>query len=346
MRTRTRCRGVPTARSSCSTRASARRTPTVVRVDLTLRTPKFAEDQFRDLFKENPGAIGRSPVDRRCAAAAGTAAAARATAKRGGQARRDRTSTTSAAASARCPSATNYSAEAISPDGKWLLANGDGNLYVYPLDAPVGGGGRGGGAGGWRQSDAAAHDYAGRQVERAVHAGQPRGVLSRRRPHQRRRPSKSRQSRAVDVTAELDVDFSQEKMEVFRQAWTYMRDGFYDEKFHGADWSEVRAQFTPIVAGVRTTDELRRVLNLMLGELNSSHLGASGPAAAGGPGVEQRPSRPVLRSRRVRIERDACASPRSCRSVRRRSPSRSRRATTSCRSTASTSAPRRIWTSS
>ena len=25
-------------------------------------------------------------------------------------------------------------------------------------------------------------------------------------------------------------------MEVFRQAWTYMRDGFYDDKFHGVDW--------------------------------------------------------------------------------------------------------------
>ena len=92
----------------------------------------------------------------------------------------------------------------------------------------------------------------------------------------------SRQSRAVNVTAELDVDFSQEKMEVFRQAWTYMRDGFYDEKFHGADWNEVRAQFTPIVAGVRTPDELRRVLNLMMGELNASHLGASGGGGAGG----------------------------------------------------------------
>ena len=81
-------------------------------------------------------------------------------------------------------------------------------------------------------------------------------------------------------------------MEVFRQAWTYMRDGFYDEKFHGADWSEVRAQFTPIVAGVRTPDELRRVLNLMIGELNASHLGASGRRRRR-TGVEQRPARPV-----------------------------------------------------
>jgi hypothetical protein len=55
-----------------------------------------------------------------------------------------------------------------------------------------------------------------------------------------------------------------------------MRDGFYDEKFHGADWGEVRAKFAPIVAGVRTSDELRRVINLMLGELNASHSGASG----------------------------------------------------------------------
>ena len=91
----------------------------------------------------------------------------------------------------------------------------------------------------------------------------------------------SRQSRAINVTAELDVDFSKEKMEVFRQAWTYMRDGFYDEKFHGADWGEVRATFTPIVAGVRTSDELRRVLNLMMGELNASHLGASGGGGGG-----------------------------------------------------------------
>ena len=38
----------------------------------------------------------------------------------------------------------------------------------------------------------------------------------------------------------------------------------------------MRAKFVPIVAGVRTSDELRRVINLMLGELNSSHSGAAG----------------------------------------------------------------------
>jgi hypothetical protein len=81
----------------------------------------------------------------------------------------------------------------------------------------------------------------------------------------------------VAVTAELDVDFATEKLEVFREAWTYLRDHFYDERFHGADWNAVRARLAPQVAGARTPDELRRLLNLMQGELDASHLGAGAP---------------------------------------------------------------------
>jgi hypothetical protein len=32
----------------------------IVRVDLTLRAPKFGEDQFRDLFRDEPGRTGRA----------------------------------------------------------------------------------------------------------------------------------------------------------------------------------------------------------------------------------------------------------------------------------------------
>ena len=35
-------------------------------------------------------------------------------------------------------------------------------------------------------------------------------------------------ARPLAVTAELDVDFSREKMEVFQQGWSYLRDFFYD----------------------------------------------------------------------------------------------------------------------
>ena len=162
--------------------------------------------------------------------------------------------------------------------------NGDGNLSVYPLEPQTGGGGgggggRGGGGGGGQTRQLTTTTGA---KTNAQFTSDSREVFYLEGGRINAVNVESRQSRAVNVTAELDVDFSKEKMEVFRQAWTYMRDGFYDEKFHGADWSEVRAQFTPIVAGVRTPDELRRVLNLMMGELNASHLGASGGGGAGG----------------------------------------------------------------
>jgi C-terminal processing protease CtpA/Prc len=78
---------------------------------------------------------------------------------------------------------------------------------------------------------------------------------------------------ALAVTAELDVDFAREKLEVFEQGWEYMRDNFFDPKFNGADWQAVRGEFAPYVAGAGTPDEVRRLMSLMVGELNSSRDG-------------------------------------------------------------------------
>jgi C-terminal processing protease CtpA/Prc len=95
----------------------------------------------------------------------------------------------------------------------------------------------------------------------------------------------SRTSRPVAVTAEMDVDFEREKSEVFAEAWGYLNDNFFDPKFNGVDWNAMREKFAPQVAGARTQDELRRILSLMIGELNASHTGISGPA----PGTAEGP---------------------------------------------------------
>jgi tricorn protease len=50
------------------------------------------------------------------------------------------------------------------------------------------------------------------------------------------------------------------------------------------DWNGVRAQYAPRIAGAQTPDEMRRLLNLMVGELNASHLGVSGGRGGGGGG--------------------------------------------------------------
>ena len=242
----------------------------IVRVDLTLRSPKFGEDQFRDLFRDPPGRSGGAGGTGRSGEPASSTAKPEVKPI-------DIDFTDIRRRLSVLNVGTNYSAEAISPDGRWLLVNGESNLYVYPLEpqpAGGGGGGRGGGAGGGGQTRQLTTSPGGKSS--AQFTADSREIFYLEGGRINVVNVESRQSRAVNVTVELDVDFSKEKMEVFRQAWTYMRDGFYDEKFHGADWSEVRAQFTPIVAGVRTPDELRRVINLMMGELNASHLGASG----------------------------------------------------------------------
>jgi len=45
----------------------------------------------------------------------------------------------------------------------------------------------------------------------------------------------------------------------------------------------VRAEYEPLIAGSRTPDEMRRLLQLMVGELNASHLGAGAPPGGNQP---------------------------------------------------------------
>jgi len=74
------------------------------------------------------------------------------------------------------------------------------------------------------------------------------------------------------------MEKQKEKMEVFKQGWRYLRDNFFDDKFNGANWDQVRATYEPLVAAARTMDETRRLMNMMVGELNASHLGVGGPS--------------------------------------------------------------------
>jgi Tol biopolymer transport system component/C-terminal processing protease CtpA/Prc len=86
--------------------------------------------------------------------------------------------------------------------------------------------------------------------------------------------------KAIAATAEMDVDFDAEKMVVFDEAWSLQNERFFDPKFNGKDWGKLREAWRPYIAGVRTTDELRRDLNLLIGELNASHSGVGGPGAS------------------------------------------------------------------
>ena len=175
------------------------------------------------------------------------------------------------------PVGVDVGSQSISPDGRWLLmtatAAGQQNLYVYSLDELA-------------REPAVARQLTSTAGPKADAQFTPdsREVFYLEQGRISVIPIETRQSRNISVTAEMDVDFAQEKMEVFRQAWTYMRDGFYDDKFHGVDWNAVRTRYEPRIAGAQTPDEMRRLLNLMVGELNASHMGVAGGGGRGGRG--------------------------------------------------------------
>jgi len=235
----------------------------LARVDLIPRTPRFREDQFRDLFKETTTPT-RPPEGEAKAAEAAPAATPPKTApqpvKVTFEGIRDRLSLVN----------TGLAVEhaEISPDGKTavLVAEvaGQQNLYSYSLDelareAPVA-----------RQLTSTPGGKSWVQFtpdSKEVFYLERGGISSI--------SLETRQPKPLAVTAEIDVDFSREKTEVFREAWGYIRDQFFDPNFNGVDWNAVRETYEPLIAAAATTDEMRRLLNLMVGELNASHLGAS-----------------------------------------------------------------------
>ena len=243
-----------------------------VRVDLVLKTPRFREDRFRDLFKDEPP---RPPSGERRAEAGNnqTPPAPTAPVEIVFDDIRRRLSS--------LPVGLDVNAQTISPDGRTLLltatAAGQQNLYVYSLDE-------------LSREPAVARQLtstAGAKAD-AQFTSDSREVFYLEQGRINLMPIETRQARQIAASAEMDVDFGQEKMEVFRQAWTYMRDGFYDDKFHGVDWDAVRTIYAARIAGAQSPDEMRRLLNLMVGELNASHMGVA--RGGGGAGANQTPS--------------------------------------------------------
>jgi Tol biopolymer transport system component/C-terminal processing protease CtpA/Prc len=246
----------------------------IVRIDLMPRTPKFREDQFRDLFKDEQP---KSPTpDTTSPAAPAPSAPATAPARPASAARnvsivfddiRTRASV--------IPVGIDAGSLSISPDGRSLLltasAAGQQNLYVYSLDELA------------RDPAVARQLTSTPGAKRSAHfTPDSKEVVYLDRGRVFNVTLERREPRAVGVTAELDVDFSREKVEAFHQAWTYLRDQFFDEKMNGVDWDAVRTTYEPRVGGSKTPDEMRRIISMMLGELNASHMGISAPA--GGPG--------------------------------------------------------------
>ena len=58
-----------------------------------------------------------------------------------------------------------------------------------------------------------------------------------------------------------------------RSAWGRIRDRFYDPNFHGADWGAMKPKYVPAFRNATSYTVIQRLMYMLLGELDASHLG-------------------------------------------------------------------------
>ena len=61
--------------------------------------------------------------------------------------------------------------------------------------------------------------------------------------------------------------------QMYYETWANLEENFYDSAFHGVNWRDVRDRYAEYLPYVTTRADLRRLINDMLGELNTSHFG-------------------------------------------------------------------------
>ncbi len=81
---------------------------------------------------------------------------------------------------------------------------------------------------------------------------------------------------AIPFKVKMTIKTEELYREMFDQSWRHLSEKFYDEKFHGLNWDEVRSKYRDLVKHVSMKEDLYALLYLMMGELNASHLGVSG----------------------------------------------------------------------
>jgi tricorn protease len=86
----------------------------------------------------------------------------------------------------------------------------------------------------------------------------------------------------IPFSARYEIDSRLERATVFDEAWRALNLFFYDPDFHGVDWPAQHEKYRPWALAASTRADFADVVNLMLGELNSSHIGYR-PAASRNP---------------------------------------------------------------
>jgi Tol biopolymer transport system component/C-terminal processing protease CtpA/Prc len=270
--------------------------PKMVRIDLLPHVPKFKEDEFRELFRPTrpPGAPVIAPAQTTPNGPAAPDAPLPApdstvSAQDAGAADKSKPAAKEKKPEpvkivfdgirerlTLLPLGLGAESPVISPDGKTLLFTAETanqqELYTYSLDELA-------------KEPAIAKQLTSTPGRKNWYAFTPdsKEVFYLENEGVRTIALEGRAPKPLAVSARVTVDFEAEKKVVFEEAWSELNRNFFDPNFNGRNWRKLHDEWQPYAYGAHTPDELRRDINLMIGELNSSHSGIGAPRT--GPGV-------------------------------------------------------------
>ncbi|CAL2105278.1 Tricorn protease homolog [Tenacibaculum sp. 190524A02b] len=74
-------------------------------------------------------------------------------------------------------------------------------------------------------------------------------------------------------TATYTVTTQKQREQVFQEGISALTEGFYDPEFHGYNWKALVKKYKPWVLAATTQQDYGYMFNLLLGQLNASHMG-------------------------------------------------------------------------
>ncbi|CAM1363919.1 Tricorn protease homolog [Tenacibaculum litopenaei] len=84
---------------------------------------------------------------------------------------------------------------------------------------------------------------------------------------------KSDKLTSLPHSARIVRDLNGMRAQVFDEGIRALTDGFYDPEFHGYNWKSLVKKYRPWVLSTSTQQDFSYVFNLLLGQLNASHMG-------------------------------------------------------------------------
>ena len=184
-----------------------------------------------------------------------------------------------------------------------ILISEDGGTFYFTASSPSGKG-----------TDLFSIEWDGKEMKQLTRGGQNPSFLRSGEKHiyMLRKGRLARMGLAGNKTeniafaASMKIDHTMERKQIFEEACRTLTAGFYDPDFHGRDWESIKEKYREWAMMASTKRDFRDIFNIMVGQLDASHMGLYGKDRAetqeektGLLGIEIEPARGGVRVVRV-----------------------------------------------